>query len=61
MPPAVRVRVAAGGASRVSGGKSGHLKAVRLVKARDARLQGRADGKCHRKHTARKGKGEKVG
>ncbi len=44
-------------------GKSGHLKAARPVKAGDARLQGRVDGKCHRKQTARgnTGKGEKVG
>ncbi len=43
-------------------GKSGHLKAARPVKAGDARLQGRVDGKCHRKDTAHgnMGKGEMV-
>lgn len=46
-------------------GKSGHHKAARPVKAGDARVQGRADGKCHRKQTAfppsgEEGKGEKV-
>lgn len=48
---AVRVRAAAVGGDP-DRGKSGHHKAARPVKAGDARLEGRVDGKCHRKQTA---------
>ena len=42
-------------------GKSGHHKAARPLKGGAPRSQRRGDGQCHRKQTARKGKGEKVG